>query len=177
MVDSSTTPERHWLIRAEQDSDASAISALIARAFGSAAHRSGTEQFIVDALRREGALAVSLVAEQAGEIRGHVAFSPVSLSDGSPHWYGLGPAAVEPAWQGRGIGSSLIRAGLERLSAIGAAGCVVLGEPAYYRRFGFAREASIRYPGPPPDYFMALRIAASMPQGEVVYHAAFAADA
>jgi putative acetyltransferase len=164
-------------IRPERPDDTHAILRLVERAFASAPHSNGCEQFIVSALRKAGALTVSLVAEEAGDAIGHVAFSPVSLTDGSSRWYGLGPVAVEPSAQGVGVGSALIRAGLDVLREIGAAGCVVLGEPGYYERFGFRPMTTLRYPGPPPEYFLALAFGDSHPYGEVSYHAAFAAKA
>ena len=164
-------------IRPECPDDADAISAVIERAFAAGPHSDGTEHLIVSALRNAGVLTVSLVSEQAGQLQGHIAFSPVSVSDGSLRWYGLGPLAVEPSLQGTGIGSALVKAGLGKLRAIGAAGCVVLGEPAYYGRFGFVHTASLRFPGPPPEYFMAQSFGETVPDGEVSYHAAFAAEA
>lgn len=131
----------------------------------------------MQALRAAGALAVSLVAEQDQEVVGHVACSPVTISDGARHWYGLGPLAVDPAHQSRGIGAALVRAGLAQLRIVSAAGCVVLGDPAYYGRFGFKAVPGLVYPGPPPEYFMALVFAGPVPQGEVSYHAAFASEA
>lgn len=164
-------------IREERPDDVAAISLLIERAFARAPHSSGTESAIVSALREGGALTISLVAEQGNQIQGHVAFSPVRVTDGSSNWYGLGPVAVEPARQGLGIGSELIRVGLGKLRDLGAAGCVVLGDPAYYRRFGFSQQAGLRYPGVPPEYFCAQSFSDSVPQGEVSYHVAFDAGA
>jgi len=161
-------------IRNEATSDAAGISSVIERAFSGKSFSSGTEHFIVPALHGAGALTVSLVAARAHEVVGHVAFSPVIISDGAQHWYGLGPLAVEPALHGRGIGSALVKAGLARLRAFGAAGCVVLGEPAYYGRFGFRSVSGLLYPGPPPEYFMAQSFSGALPRGEVAFHAAFA---
>jgi predicted N-acetyltransferase YhbS len=162
------------LIRPEKPADAGAIFALTARAFAGHPHSAGTEPFIVDALRRAGALAISLVADAEGAIVGHVAISPVTISDGTSGWYGLGPISVAPALQGQGIGTSLMREGLAALASHGAAGCVLLGNPAYYRRFGFAVLPGLVYPGPPAANFMGVRFGVSAPQGEVSYHAAFA---
>jgi len=82
--------------------------------------------------------------------------------------------AVPPAMQGRGIGAALIEAGLAALKARGAAGCVVMGDPAYYTRFGFAATPALTYPGVPPAYFMAQAFTQPA-RGEVAYHAGFAA--
>lgn len=163
------------VIREESPSDAAAIHALTAAAFLNAPHTAHTEQFIVDALRQAGVLAVSLVAEQGGEVVGHVALSPVSISDGSTNWYGLGPISVEPALQGKGIGSLLMQTALGRLRELGAAGCVLVGEPAYYSRFGFRAEPGLTLPDVPPEYFQALPFGSSTPRGVVRFHEAFRA--
>lgn len=164
------------LLRHEAPTDCAAISGVIERAFAGHPHSSRTEQLIVDALRSSGALSLSLVAERDGLILGHIAFSPVTIGDGALHWYGLGPLAVEPTAQGRGIGSALVRAGLAQLRVAGAAGCVVLGDAAYYTRFGFRAKPGLVYPGPPPENFMALAFAGALPGGEVSYHAAFGGE-
>lgn len=161
--------------RTESPSDAASIDAVVAAAFLHAPHTSHTEQFIVRALREAGVLAVSLVAEDEDGIVGHVAVSPVTISDATPGWYGLGPLAVLPQHQGRGIGSLLMRQALARLRALGAAGCVVLGEPAYYRRFGFQAVPGLTLPGVPAEYFLAIRFGGALPAGHVAYHAAFGA--
>ncbi|WP_091644049.1 GNAT family N-acetyltransferase [Aquisalimonas asiatica] len=160
-------------IRHEAPTDADAIHGLTTAAFLDAPHSDGTEPFIVDALRAAGALDISLVAEQAGEIVGHVAVSPVTVSDGSCGWYGLGPISVHPERQGQGIGSELVRTALRCLQERSAAGCVLLGEPAYYARFGFRPEPGLTLPDVPPAYFQALALGASVPHGVVSYHEAF----
>jgi len=124
-------------IRPESPADAPAIFAVTEAAFRTAAHSAGTEQFIVNALRRAGALAISLAAELDGSVIGHVAVSPVTVSDGAPGWYGLGPISVLPQHQRSGVGSQLMRAALQALRDRGAAGCLLVGDPGYYRRFGF----------------------------------------
>jgi putative acetyltransferase len=162
-------------IRDETTLDVPAITALTEAAFLNAPHTAHTEHLIVNALRRAGQLTLSLVAEQAGAVVGHVALSPVTVSDGTPGWYGLGPISVLPALQGQGIGSALMHAALDGLRARGAAGCVLVGDPAYYARFGFKPLPGLVYPGVPPGFFMALAFGASVPQGSVVFHAAFSA--
>ncbi len=164
------------VIRKEAPSDVASIHAVTVAAFLNAPHTGHTEQFIVDALRKAGALAISLVAEEAGEVVGHVAVSPVSISDGSAGWYGLGPISVRPELQGKGIGSLLMQAALRLLQERGAAGCVLLGDPAYYSRFGFNPEPGLVLPDVPPEYFQALSFDAPLPHGVVTYHEAFSAQ-
>lgn len=162
-------------IRPETPEDAQAIQDVIQQAFSGATHTSGTEQFIVRDLRSAGALALSLVAVVDEKIVGYVAVSPVSISDGSQGWYGLGPVAVTRPHQARGIGSRLVREALRLLEHEGAAGCVVLGEPAYYGRFGFRSTPALLLQGVPPEYFQSLPFGDSAALGTVTYHAAFAA--
>ncbi|MGX5736460.1 GNAT family N-acetyltransferase [Bosea thiooxidans] len=164
-------------IRAEQPGDIDAIRALTTEAFATAPHRSGTEAAIVDGLRAAGALTLSLVAV-AGDgtdaaLLGHVAFSPVTIDGADRGWFGLGPVSVRPGRQRGGIGSALIREGLRRLRASGAGGCVLLGDPAYYGRFGFAADPALVLEGVPPEYFMRLAFGGDVPAGTVRYHAAF----
>lgn len=162
-------------IRNERPGDADAIHVLTRNAFADAPYSSHTEQFIVDALRDAGALAVSLVAVDAEGIVGHVALSPVELSDGNQGWYGLGPISVAPGRQGEGVGGALMRAAMEALDTLGAAGCVLLGDPGYYGRFGFQAEPRLRLPGVPAEYFQARLLRGEWPDAEVEYHAAFGA--
>lgn len=161
------------VIRQESPFDVASIHAVAEMAFRNAPHTDHTEQFIVDALRKAGALTISLVAEQAGEVVGHVAVSPVSVSDDSTGWFGLGPISVIPGLQGRGIGSRLMMEALRLLRERGAAGCVLLGDPAYYARFGFTPTKGLVLPGVPPEFFQALQFGASSPRGVVTYHEAF----
>lgn len=160
-------------VRTERAGDIDAIRTLTETAFRTAPHADGTEHLIIDRLRTAGALTLSLVAEADGAVVGHVAFSPVSVSDGSPDWYGLGPISVEPARQGEGIGGMLVREGLERLKALGAAGCVLLGDPAYYGRFGFQADPKLTLDGVPPEYFMRVAFSPVYGEGTVTYHPGF----
>jgi putative acetyltransferase len=106
-----------------------------------------TEQFIVEALRAAGALTVSLIAEIDGHVVGHIAFSPVTMSDGTPDWYGLGPISVLPEHQRLGIGKALIHEGLARLRGLHARGCCLVGHPEYYKKFGFLNTSELAYEG------------------------------
>lgn len=162
-------------IRDEEPRDVGPIAALTRVAFADHPHSNDTEYLIVAALRRCGALSISLVAEEAGRIVGHAAFSPVTIADGSQHWFGLGPVSVAPDKQRHGIGTAMIEQGLARLRELDAAGCVVLGEPEYYKRFGFACDTQLTYAGVPAEYFLALPLSTTRAIGEVRYHEAFAA--
>lgn len=162
-------------IRTEHAQDIETIARLTEAAFENAAHSSHTEQFIVNALRRSGQLTVSLVAVDNDAIIGHVAVSPVTVSSGATRWYGLGPISVWPDRQGQGIGSVLMKAALTQLKGLGAAGCVVLGDPGYYGRFGFGAHPGLELPGVPREYFQALAFDGALPEGIVKYHQAFEA--
>jgi predicted N-acetyltransferase YhbS len=164
---------RCMVIRDELPPDIGAIQSVVTSAFAQAAHSSGTEAAIVEALRGNRALTISLVAVEQGEVVGHVAFSPISVSGNFVGWFGLGPVAVVSDEQHRGIGRALIEAGLERLKAMGANGCVVLGEPNYYSRFGFESDPNLRFPAAPTEYFQRLCFHDQVPSGVVEYHAAF----
>jgi putative acetyltransferase len=160
-------------LRHERTEDAQAIRRLTEAAFKAAAHSSGTEGAIIAALREAGALALSLVATLDDAVVGHVAFSPVAIDGHQLNWFGLGPVSVRPDLQRSGIGGALIRDGLARLRQAGARGCVVLGDPGYYRRFGFANDPGLRYAGAPAEYFMALQFTPASLGGTITYHRAF----
>lgn len=161
------------IIRDEQPADIPAIRALVTGAFRDVSHSSQTEAAIVDGLRGGGVLALSLVAADGGALLGHVAFSPVTIGAQELGWFGLGPLAVRPDLQGRGIGQALVHAGLDRLKAIGAKGCVLLGAPGYYGRFGFAVDPQLWLADVPQEYFLVRGFGGLLPAGEVRYHAAF----
>lgn len=161
-------------IRPETASDIDAIRQLTVQAFAGQPHSNQTEHLLIDALRAASALSVSLVAEQAGGIIGHIAFSRVQIDGADCDWFGLAPISVLPQYQRQGIGSALIAAGLTRLDKLDAQGCVVLGDPAYYRRFGFRPCAGLSLDDVPADYFMAHPATDICPQGRVSFHPAFA---
>ena len=164
------------LIRSETSADVSAIAEVTVAAFKTLAISNHTEQFIIAALRAAKALTVSLVAEVDGRVVGHIAFSPVTISDGCPNWYGLGPVSVLPECQRRGIGSALIQEGISRLKDLGAEGCCLVGHPEYYRRFGFQNIPGLVHEGVPEEVFFALSLDGHIPQGIVEFHVGFTAD-
>ena len=163
-------------IRSETSADMQKIEVVTTSAFLNARHTSHSEQYIVNALRRAGKLAVSLVAEMDGTLIGHVAISPVAISDGTSDWFGLGPISVLPQHQRRGVGSLLVHEALRILRERGACGCVVLGEPEHYGKFGFQADPHLVLPGVPPEYFQAISFYSSKPRGTVTYHEAFNAQ-
>lgn len=160
-------------IRKERPEDITAIRDLIQAAFAPKAYSDGSEGAIVDGLRAGGALHLSLVAVEAGEIVGHAAFSPVRVGAADTGWFGLGPVAVAEARQTKGIGTAVIKAGLNRLRDAGAAGVVVLGDPRYYGRFGFESVRTIWYGSGPSPYFQRLVLNGPEAVGQAVFHAAF----
>jgi putative acetyltransferase len=164
------------LIRFEVATDAPSIAKVVEDAFRGHPHSDGSEPRIVTRLRTDGDLSISLVAEVAGEVIGHVAFSPVSITPAVAAWYGLGPLAVHPVHQSRGIGSALVLRGLSELQAAGAAGCVVFGNAAFYGRFGFRSCPGLVYPHGPKERFHARAFEGTVPIGVVAYSAAFGAD-
>lgn len=163
------------IIRNETESDVDAISEVTVAAFRTLEISNHTEQCIISALRAANALTVSLVAEMHGRVVGHIAFSPVTISDGNPGWYGVGPVSVLPELHRQGIGKALIHEGLARLKAIGAKGCMLVGDPGYYVRFGFRNLPELMLEGVPQEYFLVLPFGENRAQGTVVFHEAFGA--
>lgn len=165
-------------IRPETAADADAITAITKAAFRDHPYSRQTEHAIVLALRHAGALTLSLVAEDDdGTVVGHLAASPITISDGTTTWAGLGPLSVRPDRQRQGIGSTLLREGLARLRAQGIEGCALVGDPAYYTRFGFRPIAGLTLDGVPPENVLALPFTEAVPQGVMTFHTAFMAEA
>ena len=164
------------LIRDEKDTDHRVISDVTKSAFETMGISDHTEQFIIEALRSAEALTVSLVAEVDGLVVGHIAFSPVTFTDSTKGWYGLGPVSVRPDFQRKGIGKTLIQEGLSRLKNLKAKGCCLVGHPKYYRQFGFENVEGLVYEGVPKEVFFALSFEGNIPQGKVMFHQGFNAD-
>jgi putative acetyltransferase len=161
------------IIRKETTSDFDAITEITIAAFKTLEVSNKTEQFIIKALRAAGALTLSLLAEIDGRVVGHIAFSPVTISDGSNGWYGLGPVSVLPDYQKQGIGKSLINEGLSQLKDMGGQGCALVGDPNFYKRFGFKNYPQLILEGVPQEVFLVLPFSKTLPKGTVVFHEAF----
>ena len=164
------------IIRNEIDADVDAITEVTVAAFKTLEISNHTEQFIVEALRANNALTVSLIAEVDGHVVGHVAFSPVTISDGTQNWYGLGPVSVLPEHQRKGIGKSLILEGISRLKGLSAKGCCLVGHPDYYKKLGFKNVSGLVHEGVPQEVFLAMSFDGQIPQGTVNFHDGFKAD-
>jgi len=163
------------IIRKETVADIEKIAEVTIAAFNTLPISNHTEQYIINALRAADALTVSLVAENNGSIFGHIAFSPVTISDGTKNWYGLGPVSVLPEYQKHGIGKSLVNEGLSLLKELGGQGCALVGDPNFYQRFGFRNFPELVHEGVPQEVFLALPFTAKVPQGIVVFHEGFLA--
>jgi putative acetyltransferase len=164
------------VIRNEIESDIKAISEITKAAFDTLPISNHTEQFIIDALRDANALTISLVAVAGEKVVGHIAFSPVTISDGSLGWYGLGPISVLPEFQKQGIGKSMIREGLSSLKSLGAKGCVLVGDPNYYERSGFRSPQDMVIDGVPQENVLVLAFDENKARGVVTFHEGFTAS-
>ncbi len=162
-------------IRPELPADIDSIRELVCLAFTGHPYSSGTEPLIIDALRADGALELSLVVEVDGRVVAHIAFSAGAIGDSSSGWFVVGPVAVHPDYQGRGIGRTLIEAGLDIMRSRNATGCMLVGDPDLYRRFGFGQYPRITWPGVPDEYVLCLPFGDEEPAGEIAYHPAFLA--
>jgi putative acetyltransferase len=109
-------------------------------------------------------------------VAGHIAFSAVTISDGTPDWYGLGCVSVLPDCQRQGFGKALMEEGLSRLRSMGARGCCLVGHPDYYRKFGFSNAPELVLESVPQEFFFALPFEGPVPQGSVIFHQASKAD-
>jgi putative acetyltransferase len=164
------------VIRNETPHDVQAITEVTVAAFKTLAVSTHTEHFVVEALRAAKALTVSLVAETDDQVIGHIAFSPLTVSDGTSNWYGLGPVSVSPEYQRRGIGKALIIEGLSRLKALSARGCCLVGHPEYYQQFGFTNTPQLGLEGVSPEVFFALSFDGHTPRGTIAFHEGFRAE-
>ncbi|MTJ83047.1 MAG: N-acetyltransferase [Telmatospirillum sp.] len=157
----------------EREEDVAALRPLITRAFETMPHSRHTESRVVDALRGARALTLSLIAFHGNTPVGHIAFSPISIGGEESTWFGVGPLSVLPEWQGRGIGSLLMRTGLDRIARLGGRGCILVGDPGYYRRFGYRSVSCLALEGVSPEVVLALPLVGAAPAGAVTFHPAF----
>lgn len=161
------------LIRPEQPADGGAIRDLTQRAFATMPFADGDEHELIGKLRDADALVISLVAEQDGVVVGQVTFTPAFAADGSTGWFALGPVAVEPGFQKSGVGRQLIEAGLNKLRDWDAAGCVLVGSPLHYGRFGFRIAPQCAPAGGHAEYFQLLPFGVAEPECVIDFHPLF----
>ena len=161
------------VIRSETPADHAAIRDVTKRAFAPMEYADGNEQDLIYRFREAGALALSLVAERDGTVVGQVTFTEAFAADGSPGWYALGPVAVEPELQKQHIGSRLIETGLAMLRERDAAGCVLVGNPAYYSRFGFRPFPALCPDGEPAEFYQILPLRVTAPVAAIAFHPLF----
>ena len=162
------------LIRNEIGGDAPAIRVIVTEAMKGLPQSTGTEAAIVDRLRAENALCLSLVAEYGGEVVGYLAASDARIGSVSG-WGLIGPVAVLPSRHGHGIGSALMTEAIFRLRA-SCKGAALVGDPGYYARFGFRAFPKLRLGDCPPRFVQALPFDDGEPEGELIHHAAFGLD-
>ncbi|WP_176559548.1 GNAT family N-acetyltransferase [Rubellimicrobium roseum] len=160
-------------IREEREADRAAANAVLVRAFASVRHSRGRETILADGLRDGGGVTLGFVAVAESAVVGSLLVSPVTVNGALSGWHALGPVAVDPDWQGRGVGSDLVREALARLKATGAEGCIVLGARAFYGRFGFLHAPELVPVGLPASAFMVLPFRDRWPEGRLAYHPAF----
>lgn len=165
------------IVRSERPADHAAIRRVHVAAFAHHPFSQQTEHLIVEALRDAHALDLSLVAEIDGAVVGHIAFSGARIGQTASGWSLLGPVGVLPEHQRRGIGRALVEAGLTALRARRARGCVLVGDPAYYHRFGFSSISRVTCAGVPDANVLCLPLSGETPIGELAYHPAFSVTA
>jgi len=169
-------PEMPFHIRSERQGDHGAIRRLTETAFQNMPFAEGDEQEVIERLRSSDALSLSLVATIAGDVVGQITFSPASAADTAEQWFALGPVSVLPQYQGIGIGSALITRGMQTISETGALGCILTGNPDYYRRFGFELSPDHAPANEPKEFFMIKLFGRAEPKGRLNFHEAFYGD-
>ena len=161
-------------IRPERTGDERAIRALTDAAFRDMEHSDGDEGPLVERLRADGDLVLSLVALSSDEaIVGHIAFSPVTVEHGTGPYYQLSPVSVIPLRQKTGIGSDLIEKGLADMKGAGAKGIALVGDPAYYSRFGFTRDHALALSPKLDPFLQILVFEGEAPSGNLTLAPAF----
>jgi predicted N-acetyltransferase YhbS len=161
------------IIRHEKPSDIETINEITKMAFKDHPFSQQTAHFIIRDLRADDALTISLVTEIEGQVVGHIAFSPVTISDGTINWHGLGPVSVLPNFQGCRIGTELVNNGLDLLKSMESKGCALVGLPTYYDRFGSKNYPQLIHEGVPQEVFVAKSFFGRVARGSVEFHQAF----
>ena len=161
------------VVRDEGSEDHADIHEVTRLAFIGQPYSDGDEPELIDRLRAEGALTLSLVAMDGDVLVGQITFSPAGLTPENGPWYALGPVSVTPSRQGQGIGSRLIESGLGRIKAMSAMGCILTGNPDYYSRFGFVMAPEHCPENEPPEYCMLKLLQSEKPEGRFSFRQPF----
>lgn len=166
-----------FTIRPEQACDYEVIYDITKRAFAPMPYAGGNEQDLINLLRNNDALEISLVAQIGSDIVGHIAFSKAfpenESADVNGGYYALGPIAVDPELQRSGIGSALIYEGIDILRQREAAGCILVGNVDYYQRFGFKTAPHLCPKSEPKDHYMILPLAVKNIDTIIGFHPLF----
>ncbi len=160
-------------IRVEEPRDIDQIYDVIKRAFAPMPFSDGNDQELPNRFRNAGELRLSLVAVQDDAVVGHVAMTEAQHESGEVGWFALGPIAVEPALQRRGIGSALIAEAKRWMNEINARGCILIGDTNYYPRHGFLPSPDHAPLNEPTEYFMVLAMTGDVPSGRFRFHPLF----
>ena len=160
-------------VRPEKGEDKPLITRITKAAFEDHPYSHQTEHLMVNQMRDSDGLALSLMAEIDGIIVGHIAFSKVFIDGKDLGWYAVGPLSVDPEYQRKGVGSALVHDGLSKMRESDAKGIVLVGDPAYYKRFGFRQGTTLTFHEVPAENFLVLPLKLDEPEGEVSFHAAF----
>ena len=163
----------NFSIRPEEAGEESAIRELTKRAFVGEPYSDGDEHHVIDRLRADGDLVLSLVAVSDGTIIGQVTYSAAALSNDEADWMVLGPIAVEPDRQGQGVGRALIAAGEAAMRGRGVKGITVLGDPEIYGRFGFVSHTAMRQDDELGTFLQVKSFGAEIPAATITYAPAF----
>ncbi len=165
-----------WFIRKEQAGDEDEIHALTLRAFDGHPYSDGDEADVIRLLRADGDLLLSLVAEEDGTLVAQASYSRAILSNEEEGWMVIGPIAVDPEHQGKGIGRALMAEGEQRLRELGAKGITVLGDPQFYGRFGYVQHTAMTLEGELGEYLQVKSFGADIPAATITYAQGFAPE-
>lgn len=164
------------IIRPERPGDEDTIHELTRLAFETMPYSDGSEPDIIRRLRADGDLTFSFVAEVEAQIVGHVAFSPVRINELKVPWYGLGPISVSLNFQRQGIARRMVEYGIGALGALGASGCVLIGDPKLYSKLGFKSNQKLNYGDVPPEIVQFRSLDGTAPVGTLKFAKAFDLD-
>jgi putative acetyltransferase len=160
-------------IRQEHPEDFADIRDVTQRAFTPMPFYDGHDQDLPERFRKAGELQLSLVAVLEDKVVGHVALTKATHESQEQGWFALGPIAVEPEWQRKGIGTALIAQARNWLQSQKAKGCILMGDPGYYTRHGFKVMPDHCPVGEPSEYFMALQLDGPVPKGRFAFSRLF----